>query len=177
MRIKAPDKKDKKYCSKHELSMSLGMHIIGIVSILPLIYLYFDDSEGTIFWFMMINNAIFYIPYLLTLYRLLMKQKFIIEIKECEDEIQINYYNGREKFKSIVCKYKDIRDWGVTTINSGIGKVNKAYIKDKYKKYVVTFGHFPLDVRGKPANLYAEVAYADISEALRGNVNKNGRVK
>ena len=170
--IKAPDKKNNQYLSKHTLTTPLIMHFIGILAVGFTLYLYMIDGQSPAFWFMVINNSIFAIPYLLTILWIVLKKDFVIEIKECDDEIQINYYNGNDKFKSIKCKYKDIKDWGIKDIDIGISVIKKAYITDIYKQYVITLGYFPFDMRSKtPYSLYAQVVYADITEALKGNID------
>jgi len=158
--------------TKYKAKLSSFWHLFGGLMIYVLIKVYIeegfsDDLEG-LFWLC----SFILIPYLLTLYRIVLKQDFIIEIKECEDEIQINYYNGVEKFKSIVCKYDDIKDWGVKDTDTGISRFKRAYIKDKYTTYEIVLGYFPIDLRGFEAYITFDIK-DDLDNILKGKIMKS----
>ena len=132
------------YTKRYKSHLSLFRHMFCGFIILVLIKSYFfkhDNFEDIelMFWFEMIILT----PYLLTLSRVLLKKDFIIEVKECEDELQINYFDGDTKIKSIVCKYDDIQDWGTKVVNTGIGRFPRAYIKDRFSTYNIALGYLP----------------------------------
>jgi hypothetical protein len=130
----------KKYISHLPLFWHLFCGFLIFVLIKSYFFKYdnFEDME-LMFWL----EIIILTPYLLTLSRVLLKKDFIIEIKECEDELQINYLDGDIKIKSIVCKYYDIIDWGTKVVDTGIGRFPRAYIKDKFNTYDIVLGYLP----------------------------------
>jgi len=154
------------YTKRYQSHLPLFCHLFCGFIIFVLIKSYFfkydnfEDME-VIFW----SGIIILTPYLLTLSRVLLKKDFIIEVKECEDELQINYLDGDVKIKSIVCRYDDIKDWGTIVVHTSVSRFPLAYIKDRFNTYDIVLGYLP-DLRGFEPNVAFDIVQ-DIDNIMK----------